>query len=101
MPAPRGKKPILVRLCWRMKVIVEWYNARKKSSQRAQVRRRTMSMYPREVGSIPEETARVARAACPQGTLAMRLRDTLGELYQDEQFAQLYPVEGQPAYAPW
>src|SRR6266480_3651261 len=51
-----------------------------------------MSMYARELGSIPEETARVARAACPKGTLAMRLRDELGELYQDE---------GQPAYEPW
>ncbi len=58
-------------------------------------------MYPRELGTIPEETARVARAACPKGTLAMRLRDALGELYQDEHFAALYPVEGQPAYAPW
>ena len=60
-----------------------------------------MSMYARELGSIPEETARVARAACPKGTLAMRLRDELGELYQDEHFADLYPVEGQPAYDPW
>ena len=56
-----------------------------------------MSMYPRELGPIPEETARVARAACPKGTLAMRLRDSLGELSQDEQFAALSPVEGQPA----
>src|SRR5205809_1034615 len=55
-------------------------------------------MYPRELGTIPEETARVARAACPKGTLAMRLRDALAELYQDEQFVALYPVEGQPAY---
>ena len=60
-----------------------------------------MSMYPQAIGSIPEETVRVARVACPKGTLAMRLRDTLAELYQDEQFAALYPVEGQPAYAPW
>jgi len=60
-----------------------------------------MSMYPQALGSIPEETGRVARAACPQGTEASRLRDSLGELYQDEQFAALYPVEGQPAYAPW
>ena len=60
-----------------------------------------MSMYAREPGTIPEETARVARAACPKGTLAMRLRDELGELYQDEHFASLYPVEGQPAYEPW
>ena len=58
-------------------------------------------MYPRELGPIPEETVRVARAACPKGTLAMRLRDSLGELYQDEHFASLYPVEGQPAYEPW
>jgi transposase len=60
-----------------------------------------MSMYPQALGPIPEETVRVARAACPKGTLAMRLRDVLGAVYQDEQFAKLYPVEGQPAYAPW
>jgi len=60
-----------------------------------------MSMYPQALGTIPEETARVAHAACPKGTLAMRLRDALGELYQDEHFAAHYPVEGQPAYAPW
>src|SRR5437764_4778966 len=50
---------------------------------------------------MPEETVRIARAACRKGTLAMRLRDALAELYQDEHFAALYPVEGQPAYAPW
>lgn len=60
-----------------------------------------MSMYPQEPGEIPEETARVARAAFPKGTLAMRLRDELGALYQDEQFVGLYPQRGQPAYAPW
>lgn len=31
----------------------------------------------------------------------MRLRDALGEVYQDEQFLDLYPVEGQPVYALW
>ena len=60
-----------------------------------------MSMNPQAIGSIPAETVRIARAACPKGTLAMRLRDVLGELYQDEQFVGLYPVEGQPGYAPW
>ena len=60
-----------------------------------------MSMYPQGMGSIPAETVRIAQAACPKGTLAMRLRDELGTLYTDEQFAALYPVEGQPAYAPW
>ena len=60
-----------------------------------------MAMYPQDLGEIPAETVRVARAACPKGTLAMRLRDELGAFYQDEQFAQLYPVTGQPAYTPW
>jgi transposase len=72
-----------------------------KSSEEKQCKEDAMSMYARELGNIPEETARVARAACPKGTLAMRLRDELGELYQDEHFASLYPVEGQPAYEPW
>jgi transposase len=58
-------------------------------------------MNPQEMGNIPAETVRIAQAACPKGTLAMRLRDVLGEVYQDEQFVDLYPVEGQPAYAPW
>src|SRR5216683_1561572 len=84
-----------------MKGILEWYNTRKKLAKRASGRRMSMSMYPQELGTIPAETVRVARAACPKGTLAMRLRDALGELYQDEQFAALYPVEGQPAYVPW
>jgi transposase len=60
-----------------------------------------MSMYPQEPGEIPEETVRIAKAANPKGTVAMRLRDVLGELYHDEQFVALYPVKGQPAYAPW
>src|SRR5258708_2206727 len=59
-----------------------------------------MSMYPQAIGSIPAETVRIAQAACPKGTLAMRLRDALGALYTDEQFAALYPMEGQPGYAP-
>jgi transposase len=60
-----------------------------------------MSMYPQEPGGIPPETARIARAAYPKGTLAMRLRDELGDLYRDEQFVRLFPATGQPAAAPW
>jgi len=60
-----------------------------------------MSMNPQAIGSIPAETVRIAQAACPKGTLAMRLQDALGELYQDEHFTALYPVEGQPAYESW
>jgi transposase len=60
-----------------------------------------MSMYPQEIGTIPAETMRVARAAYPKGSLAMRLRDELGGIYQDEQFRSLFPSRGQPAEAPW
>jgi transposase len=72
-----------------------------KANNETSYRRNAMSMYPQARGTIPAETARVARAACPKGTVAMRLRDALGELYQDQDFAALYPPEGQPASAPW
>src|SRR2546428_7961625 len=84
-----------------MKEILEWYNRREKSANKPVRRSQKMSMNPEILGSIPPETVRIARAACPKGTLAMRLRDLLGDLYQDEQFVKLYPVEGQPGYAPW
>src|SRR6266704_2265715 len=60
-----------------------------------------MSMYPHELGPIPAETIRVARAAYPKGSLAMRLRDELGGIYRDEPFVGLFATRGQPAEAPW
>jgi transposase len=60
-----------------------------------------MSLKPQELGPIPEETARVARAAYPKGNVFMRMRDELGVIYQDEAFAQLFSHTGQPAEAPW
>lgn len=59
-----------------------------------------MSLHPSPVSSIPEETARIARAAFPKGNPIMRMRDLFGPLYADPQFADLYPREGQPAEAP-
>ena len=29
------------------------------------------------------------------------MHDTLGTFFTDDQFAQMYPADGQPAYAPW
>ena len=49
----------------------------------------------------PDETARVARAAFPHGNTYLRLRDELGTLFADDDFAALYPARGQPAEAPW
>ncbi len=59
-----------------------------------------MSLHPSSASSIPEETARIARAAFPKGSPIIRMRDTFGPLYADPQFAALYPHDGQPAEAP-
>jgi transposase len=53
------------------------------------------------IDPIPEETARIARAAFPKGNPYMRMRDELGVFYQDEGFAALFPACGQPAESPW
>jgi len=60
-----------------------------------------MSLQPQGLEPIPELTARIAQASFPQGTLAMRLRDALGPIYHDEQFAHLFPKRGRAAEAPW
>ena len=60
-----------------------------------------MSLKPMEILPVPEETARVARAAFPKGTPFLRLRDELGVIYRDEMFADLFPTRGQPATVPW
>src|SRR5512132_2810065 len=59
-----------------------------------------MSMWPRSSQAIPATTVQVARAAFPQGCLAIRIRDTLGELFADAQFAQLFATRGRPAVSP-
>jgi hypothetical protein len=56
-----------------------------------------MCLHPHEVPSVPDETARIARAAFRKGTVFMRMRDDLGTIYTDEAFAALFPSRGQPA----
>src|SRR5438445_3668585 len=60
-----------------------------------------MSLHPQPIGPVPQETARVARAAFPRGNSWLRLRDELGTIYTDETFAPLFPTHGRPAEAPW
>jgi len=60
-----------------------------------------MSMRPRSVPDIPEETVRIAQAAFPKGNVYMQMRDEWEGIYTDEQFADLYPADGQPSIAPW
>jgi transposase len=44
---------------------------------------------------VPELTAQVARAVCPNGNRYMQMRDTLGTIDADVRFADLYPT-GKP-----
>jgi transposase len=60
-----------------------------------------MSLHPQPIPPIPEETARVARTAFPRGNLYLMMRDELGTLFTDDDFAALFPTRGQPAEAPW
>ncbi len=57
-----------------------------------------MSTHARDTRSIPEETARLARATYPAGTFAMYLRDELGDVL-DEPFALLFRSPGNPRLA--
>ncbi|MBX7551596.1 IS1182 family transposase [Streptomyces sp. NPDC004232] len=59
-----------------------------------------MSMKPLVPGEVPAETVRVARAAFPKGSLAIRVRDELGVLFTDEQFSGMFPVRGKRAWSP-
>ena len=60
-----------------------------------------MSLSPRPLDPIPEETARVARAAFRKGNLYLTVRDELGTLFHDDDFVDLFPKRGQPAASPW
>lgn len=60
-----------------------------------------MSLQLRLVPPVPEDTARVVHAAFPDGNPYLRLRDELGTIFHDADFADLYPQRGQPALAPW
>ena len=60
-----------------------------------------MSLQPQSVPLIPRQTSHIASAAFPKGNRYMQLRDTLGTIYEDAIFADLFPPRGQPAQAPW
>jgi transposase len=60
-----------------------------------------MSLQPTAMGPVPEETARVARAAFPHGNGYLQIRDVLGPMYDDASFAPLFASRGRPAETPW
>ena len=62
--------------------------------------RSPMSLRAPLVYCLPDDTARVARAAFPKGNAYLRVYDALGPIYRNPQFAALFPKDGQPAVAP-
>lgn len=57
-----------------------------------------MSLKPSLIEAVPSETVRVARAAFPKGNLYLSMRDELGVLFEDADFAELFPRRGQPGF---
>jgi transposase len=60
-----------------------------------------MLMHPQNIPDIPQQTVDVARASFPKGNIYMQIRDTLGSIFDYYTFVDLFPTNGQPAYAPW
>ena len=59
-----------------------------------------MSLKAQDACNVPDQTRRVALAAFPKSCACLRIGDVLGCVYQDKQFAALFPRRGQPAEAP-
>lgn len=60
-----------------------------------------MSLKPTSNYAVPAQTAAVAKAAFPKGTLCLAIYDELGTIFKDQDFAEVFPSGGQPAQAPF
>src|SRR5919199_763127 len=59
-----------------------------------------MSLHPQPIAPVPKQTAQIAHAAFPKGNPYLTLRDQLGTIFQDEDFATLFPAWGYPGLSP-
>ena len=59
-----------------------------------------MVLHHQSIKPIPSLTKEIAHKAFPKGNIYMNLRDELGTFYNDDDFAELYSSEGQPALRP-
>ncbi len=59
-----------------------------------------MSIKYRSKADIPEETVRVAQAAFPKGNIYLTIRDEIGVIYNDREFAALYERRGPAGISP-
>ena len=60
-----------------------------------------MSLKRNPIQPVPKETVSVARAAFRKGNPLLSLRDELGAIFADADFADLFPKLGQPGLPPW
>src|SRR4051794_25285937 len=60
-----------------------------------------MSLKPTPIQPLPGGTARGARAGLRKGNPLLKLRDELGTVFADADFADLFPRLGQPGLPPW
>jgi transposase len=60
-----------------------------------------MSLHPQPFPALPEDTARVAKAAFKRkDNVYVTIGDQLGSLFADDDFAELYAADGKPAVSP-
>ena len=50
--------------------------------------------------TLPRRNSASRSCHVSHGNVLMQLRDTLGTIYTDEEFADLFPTHGQPAKGP-
>src|SRR3954453_17468244 len=88
------------RICWRNRAGPAGQPMSRESAADPP-RRSAMSLKPSPIEPVPGETARVARAAFRKGNPLLKLRDELGAIFADADFADLFPERGRPGLAPW
>jgi len=59
-----------------------------------------MSLQVKSSYEVPDLTAQIAHAVFPAGNPYLKLYDTFGSLFADQDFAELFPENGQPAFSP-
>lgn len=59
-----------------------------------------MSLIPQDRFEVPADTAKLARKVFPKGNVYLSLRDALGPLYRDSQFADMFATRGQSGLSP-
>src|SRR3954470_5078494 len=78
------------RICWRNRAGPAGRPMLRESAADP-LRRSAMSLKPTPIEPVPEEPARVARAAFRKGNPLLKLRDELGAVFADADFADLFP----------